>query len=152
MLLGGPCLNNMGLILTGLCISVLHFVWFALLLSSPAPEGVTAVKTIVDWCGGSRYLASGVFGVSSLAAAWGFWDRSHFSRSLALVIPQMVLLFFSAAGAAVAISQAHYADRESRPWQFIASDQVVWIILFFAQIVVVAILFGGEGNEDATEA
>ena len=50
------------------------------------------------------------------------------------VLPQQFLLLLSSFGAARAIVLSQFADGVVRPWQFIAVDQSIWLVLTTAYL------------------
>lgn len=46
-----------------------------------------------------------------------------------LILPQQFFLILSTYGVMTAIATSSFADGVVRPWQFIASDQVMWLVL-----------------------
>lgn len=102
----------------------LHYVWSILGFFSPDAYNATALRAIFDLFG--YYTPIPCFLVAT-SALIGLRMPAN-TTSLALMIPQQMLLMLSAFGAVHAIAAGHFADGVVRPQTFIASDQVPAII------------------------
>lgn len=128
-----------------LTVSILHLIWAGLLLSSLAAAHSTPVEAVVSVLHSrvGAIIALAGTGVLALAAAWYHESPAHppiGRRLLALaLIPQQVLLIISAGGGIAAAVRGHYADGVTRPWQFIAGDQlpVILIALLYTTAILV---------------
>ncbi len=104
--------------------STLHVAWAVLIWWDNAATGSTTLASIADTFG---FITPWLCLSVAITACAAFWVGRPLYRFL-LMIPQQVLLVFSAVGAAGAIWHSSYADGELRPMAFIASDQM-WAIV-----------------------
>lgn len=116
---------------------LLHVAW-AILLRFPGAEFATPVAMVVQICGGPGRAAIVLVAVAVAAVVFPFrrYGMSPIQMSLHL-IPQQVVLLFSAGAGVRAIALGHYADGVHRPWAFIAVDQMAIILLALLYTAVV---------------
>ena len=108
----------------------IHALWALLLIfGDPSTTGITAI---------SHTYKIGIFNEIGLGlaylvvagmAAFGLTGKLNVFWSVIVILPQQMLLMFSAWGAGAAIIAGQFADGVPRPHEFIAADQGPVILL-----------------------
>lgn len=127
---------------------VLHWLWGVLLLSSDAPQGITAIAASAH-----MGLASGQhLGILYLAVAFLSFMGLAAPRGVNLImfIPQQVVLVISAMGALRAMATGTFADGVVRPIPFLIADQAPIVMLAICHVICVYIsfIYAGRRNVD----
>lgn len=129
-----------------LLASLLHLAWAVLLLWSPTAGRSTPVAIIVRICGGQYRTAFVLATFAIVAMVFPFIRYRITNRMMAgLLIPQQILLFFSAGAGVLATVRETYADGVVRGWPFILSDQLP--VILTALLYTVAVLEAASVNE-----
>lgn len=105
---------------------MLHWIWGATLLSSSAPLGITAIATVVRMGVVSAPAAGAMYLIAAAMGVVGIY-MPRIERTLFL-IPQTMLLWIGAYGAARAMILGQFADGIIRPSAFLVTDQAPAII------------------------
>lgn len=119
----------------------LHWVWGALLLSSPAPLNITAINSLTHF----GFVSAPYVGILFLTVAFlaAISRATPKAVSIFFILPQQLVLFVSAIGAVSAMTTGTFADGVERPIPFLIADQApaVLIALFHITSVYKAYLF-----------
>ena len=104
-----------------------HFTWALALCFSPDPCKVTSIAGICT--SGGRWGAVALFSLVSTLAVCGLVRPRQTPRGMLLMLPQQVLLMWSAAVAAWCIGNGQFADGAVYSRAFIGTDQELHIVL-----------------------
>lgn len=105
----------------------LHWVWGTLLLMTPAPQGVTAISTMVNLGMVSAPNLGMFYLLIALLAAVGLAAPKYIGYIF--IAPQQIALFIAAYGAINAMQSGTFADGVIRPTAFLVADQMPIILL-----------------------
>lgn len=108
-----------------LCVIAIHFWWAAVIFEDEAGLLATSVDSLYRYIRSPELLVfvltiSSCMALLKLVFAWVPWW---------FLVPQQVLLLFSAAGAIEAMWLGQFADGVLRPHAFLMNDQIYPIIL-----------------------
>lgn len=119
-----------------LCAVAIHLSWAYALALDPSALGATAIHAIYRFVP-SRDGVAIVCCLVAMLALIGIFSRSS-KTVIWLLIPQQIVLTFSAAGAIEAIYLGQYADGVLRPIGFIFGDQVssIWMAFWHTMAIV----------------
>lgn len=115
--------------------------WALTLVIVGHPILTTTLAPVIHFCGGWFQAAMTLVIVAALSAAGLTASFMSPLKRLALVLPQLAMLWISTTGAIEAIVNQRYGDMVIRPWYFISDDQVVWVSFALAQTVAIAWTF-----------
>jgi hypothetical protein len=128
-----------GASLMGIWFAVmLHASWTVALLADPATKNATAVHGPAVLFPNRYGLALLLVVVASCATGGIFMQLSRLK--IALLVPQQIMLGFSAAAAIEAMTAGHFADGIRRSQWFIISDQAPAVIALVVHSVTILYL------------
>lgn len=109
--------------------ALLHVLWAVIILfGGENALYATPLYTLGSWIG-HRYLVAAVLLIASCCAAlsllWPIWNR----WAIGVLIPQQAVLLISGFGSLTSVLNSAYADGVVRPSDFIASDQMLTILV-----------------------
>ena len=122
------------------CAVSMHLTWGVLSFISPESSRATTASAFGwhPYLTGALMLVVGVTAFVGLFVNYRLW-------TIALTIPQQLVLAFSADAAITAVLHGQYADGVVRPWAFILSDQCLPIYLCLWHAVAIGLVaFRGE--------
>ena len=127
-----------------------HVGWGLLLLWDKRASGVTAIASMSDRLGvTASAVAFLIVGVLAFVAL--FLERQRWRGIFlapALLIPQQIVLMFSAAGAVHAMISSSFADGVVRPRAFLIADQYpAVIVMLFHTLAIVSTTWALTGEE-----
>lgn len=119
-----------------LCAISIHYTWAFVLVFEPTAIGSTGINAIYTVVPSPIGVAIVCYTVASLALL-GLFAR-NVRHSVWLLIPQQIVLMFSAAGALAAMYLHQYADGAVRPLGFIIAGQVdtFWLAVWHTFAIV----------------
>lgn len=125
---------------------LLHYWWAFMLSVSAAPLGVTALHSARMFLFNGTITAVIMFLVATMAlislvlSFRGWWN-------LGMLLPQQILLVFSAVGAVGAIASGHFpTGTDSFPWEFISADQAPAILVALLHTAAIIDLHSRRGS------
>lgn len=99
---------------------ILHATWAVMLIVDPVSQNATPLHALVAVFG---ILTAPVLILTVGLTLSGLYNTRDRITTMLQLVPQQILLYIAAIGAAVAISHGTYADLVQRPRMFIAADQ-----------------------------
>lgn len=105
----------------------LHWLWGALLLSSPAPLNITAINSLTHF----GFISSSYVGVLFLVVAFlaAISRATPKAVSIFFILPQQLVLLVSAVGAVTAMISGTFADGVVRSVPFLIADQAPAVLI-----------------------
>lgn len=119
----GKRYSNYGIMIA--LVSTIHLAWGIIILTYghiPPTNTLFPLSKLFVFPFGAISLI-----LSSCLAIYSLKKSSIYSSFL--VLPQQFFLLLSTVGVITAIVTSSFADGVVRDWQFIASDQIVWLVL-----------------------
>ena len=106
---------------------LLYFIWSILLFCSPEPMNTT-VMGIFRENGISNIVMAVMFLLSSILTFIGLFFKNSV-MSLIFCFPQQILLLLNSLSCLICIFRQEYSDGVTRPFAFILTDQLPFILL-----------------------
>ena len=118
-----------------LCAVCMHISWAISIAFDPSTLDGTAVHALYRVIP-SRWVVATSCAIAAAMAIAGIINRGQYG--VLLMIPQQILLLFSAAGAVEAMYLMQYADGVLRPLGFIFGDQIgsVWMAVWHSVAII----------------
>jgi hypothetical protein len=116
--------RSFGLMVVILAAS-LHYAWAGIVTYDNVASWATSVAPIWHWFGQHTAVVLASFSTAALLSLCaGNWIVRIF-----MLVPQQFITLLSAGGVIVAVYNGQYADGVDHPRSFIATDQIIYVLL-----------------------